>query len=156
DQVVVYDPQCDEMPSKIYLVVCYVEKCCRPKDISCSPDDAGDRFQTRSRDGFEIKLYDELPECACSCEPAVIPEEDSKDGCCGGDDKNKTKDEAKPGEKASSESAEENKCLCYAAHNKGVCECECGGCVLIATIEPGIALDPPKTGVKACCCSRRR
>src|ERR1043166_3552764 len=77
-QVVSYDPDCTTLPEWIWVTVCYIEKCCRPKDVSCSPDDDSHVVQTRAYDGFEIKLYDQRPECACSCEadamPATAPE----------------------------------------------------------------------------------
>src|SRR5262245_22225784 len=39
DVVVTYDPDCKPLPEQVWVAVCYIEKCCRPRDISCSPDD---------------------------------------------------------------------------------------------------------------------
>src|SRR6185503_11694 len=76
-QTVTYDPQCDPFPASIWVTACYLEKCCRPRDVSCGCDDSGqDSTQverTRIRDGFEIKLYSQQPGCACSCEKPQAP-----------------------------------------------------------------------------------
>jgi hypothetical protein len=66
-QQLAYDPDCEPMPERVWVVLCYKDKDCRPKDVSCSGDDDNRSEHTRSRDGFVIKLYDGLPDCACAC-----------------------------------------------------------------------------------------
>src|SRR5688572_17201915 len=36
-----FEPDCDEMPETVWVAVCYVEKCCRPRDISCTAEGNG-------------------------------------------------------------------------------------------------------------------
>ena len=68
-QTLEYDWDCKPPGWPIWVTLCYVEKCCRPKDVSCSFDGDGSVVQTRSLDAFEIRLYDQRPECACTCQP---------------------------------------------------------------------------------------
>ncbi len=69
-----YDPDCNKpMPPVVWVAVCYLEKCCRPKDVACSPDDDASVLQTRSHDAFTIHIYEEQPACACACAPPVPP-----------------------------------------------------------------------------------
>lgn len=79
---VTYDADCDPLPEWLWVTVCYLEKCCRPKDVSCSPDDSGQIVQTRERDGFEVRVYPKRPKCACSCEPPEIGGKPRKSDCC--------------------------------------------------------------------------
>src|SRR5262249_18434652 len=65
-----YDPKCDRFPENLWVTVCYKEKCCRPKDAGCSQDDDSQPQPTRIRSGYSIKLYKELPTCACHCATA--------------------------------------------------------------------------------------
>lgn len=136
---VTYDADCKKMEPEIWVVVCYVEKCCRPRDISCSPDDDGHAVPTRTRDGFEIKLYDSPPTCACSCAPAQTPKGDPRSGkCCtahgeGGGNAAGTEPAADGTVKTLT--AEQKRCSCYDAHHRGVCACDCGcRCVVIGKI----------------------
>ena len=66
-QQLAYDPDCEPMPERVWVVLCYRDRDCRPKDVSCSGEGDNRSEHTRSRDGFVIKLYDGLPECACAC-----------------------------------------------------------------------------------------
>ena len=75
-QTLRYDPECEPLPPKIWVAVCYIEKCCRPRDISCSPDDDSHVVHTRTHGGFEIRLYSQMPECACSCEKPLAETQD--------------------------------------------------------------------------------
>src|SRR5262245_49156101 len=79
---IMFDADCDPMPEWLWVVVCYRETCCRPKDISCSVDDDGQVVQTRVMDGFELRLYPERPKCACSCEPPADEPTPPPDPCC--------------------------------------------------------------------------
>src|SRR5262245_15337200 len=51
-QTILYDPECDRFPSHLWVAVCYTEKPCRPKDVSCSVEGTGGVAHTRSRDAF--------------------------------------------------------------------------------------------------------
>jgi hypothetical protein len=83
---ITYDAKCDPLPHYLWVVVCYRDVCCGPRDISCAPDDEGHRVPTRIRDGFEVRIYSKQPKCACSCEPP--PEDGGKKhrGCCDDED----------------------------------------------------------------------
>lgn len=145
----VYDPQadkCRDMPPTVWVVVCYTEKCCRPRDVSCSPDEDAERVPTRSADGYEVKLYAEAPPCACSCakKPDRTPTR-PRDGCCPDEDET-TRDDAATGDaqkrdaavekSAAGGDAEHDWCACYRKHyDADSCtDCECA-CVLIAMLD---------------------
>lgn len=133
-QRLTYDPDCVRLPPWVWVTVCYVEKCCRPRDVSCT-DDESQPVHTRSHDGFEIRLYGEQPGCACSCERPAEKEPHSKDECC---PEGESSDSASAKSKKAEESQRREKddpCWCYADHNEGVCACDCGcTCVVIGKI----------------------
>jgi hypothetical protein len=83
---VTYDADCDPVPEWLWVTVCYLEKCCRPKDVSCSPDEHGQIVQTRVMDGFEVRVYPKRPKCACSCEPPEKNGKTRKGDCCDDDE----------------------------------------------------------------------
>lgn len=83
---VVFDTHCDPPPAWLWVVVCHVEKCCRPKDISCAPDEHGQIVQTRIMEGFEVRLYPKRPKCACSCEPPDPGTTTTRSDCCDDDE----------------------------------------------------------------------
>ena len=130
---------CD-MPGNLYVVACYVETCCSPRDVSCSADDDGQVVQTRVRGGYEITLQDTLPGCACACgKPPAKPANGSADCCNSGSDAavapTPTPTPAPAPVKADLDA-------CYKDHKDGVCACACGcSCVLLASfvIADGIA-----------------
>lgn len=138
---ITYDPKCEPLPKALWVVACYVEKCCQPRDISCAADDTGHLVATRIAEGYEVRLYDERPKCVCSCEPPDQPAV-PKDDCCEDDQQ-----AAAPAKKLVARTEAEAKlyeeCPCYADHLTGKCDCDCCcPCVLIAYVE--IEDDKPK------------
>jgi hypothetical protein len=161
-QTMSYDPQCEEFPRAIWVTACYLEKPCRPRDVSCSCEDTGQDGgqveRTRIRDGFEIKLYSQQPGCACSCEDPVSPPGRKGGKCC---DDDQAVPVAPPPAKAVptaggtaprvaqkiDDTTQDPKypSACYLDHDRGVCACDCGcNCVVIAkldlTVEKGGAI----------------
>lgn len=156
-QSLVFAPDnCKPLPPKIWVTVCYLEKSCRPRNVSCSPDDDGRVVQTRTYDGYEIKLYADPPGCACSCAPKPPkpseprPGYTNAGGCCqdattpgagtgtgtrttGGYDTTTGGE----GQAPTYELTADQICECYRKHNEGVCGCGCGcnTCVVLATID---------------------
>jgi hypothetical protein len=131
-----YDPECKEMPEFIWVTACYIEKCCRPKDVSCSPDDDGQIVQTRSHEGFEVRLYYDPPECACSCAKPATKQGEVSDRCCK-PEATKTTDTNDAAPDAASSKVDV--CACYKDHNAGKCACDCGcTCVVIGKIQTKI------------------
>jgi hypothetical protein len=127
-QTLTYDPDCKPFPPKIWVTVCHIEKCCRPRDVSCSPDDDGHVVYTRAQEGFEIRLYDQPPDCACSCGQPPVGNPPAADPCC--DDHAEA---AAANKKAMSGTSY---CDCYKNHNEGKCTCDCGcECVVIGVID---------------------
>jgi hypothetical protein len=123
---ITYDPDCDPLPDELWIVACYCEECCRPRDTSCAPDDAGTPVKTRIMDGYEVRLYDKRPKCVCSCEPPD-PATKSLSECCDDED---TSDQT-----AAPEPVSQELCPCYSDHAAGKCECDCGClCVLIGKV----------------------
>jgi len=133
-----YDPGCEDFVKPLWVAICYCEKCCRPKDVACSPSDSTQLQQTRVRSGYEVKLYGALPDCACHC-----PTDDDKpkpkapSDCCD--------DAAQPPAPAASTATAtaaivpaqpiSDICACYKSHFQGVCECGCCcSCVVIGKI----------------------
>jgi hypothetical protein len=146
-QSLTYDPDCQKLPPCVYVVLCYVEKCCRPKDVSCSSEDDSSIVHTRARAGFEIRLYDRLPDCACSCEPKSKTPPQVHDPCCpeaAQQPQAPPLREAAPPRETEGEREWEEYCECYVDHNKGVCACECGcNCVLLGKIDTTPKRDTP-------------
>jgi hypothetical protein len=127
-QTLTYDPDCKPFPPKIWVAVCYTEKCCRPRDISCSPDDDAHVVHTRAQEGFEIRLYDQPPECACSCGQPPTSKPPPADPCCD--------QHAEPAAATSGQPGNRDYCACYKDHNEGKCACACGcECVVIGVID---------------------
>lgn len=159
-KTIIYDLKCEKPPKYIWVTACYVEKRCRLRDVSCSPDDETSPVHTRSRDAFEIKLYDQFPECACSCggrvsEPSPPPGRE----CCPG---SPAQTGAVRGPAAAlaaqtpgpqfqpltiawspteqADPAKTGDCSCYKEHYEGVCACACCcNCVVLARIQTDTA-----------------
>jgi hypothetical protein len=80
-----HDFDCEQVTFPLWVAICYDQKECRSRDVSCSPDDDVRRESTRIRDGFRIELHDKYPSCICACGQApVIPKK--RGGCCSDDD----------------------------------------------------------------------
>jgi len=140
EQTVTYDPDCKPLPPFVWVTACYVEKCCRPRDVSCSSDDDSHVVFTRTYDGFEIKLYDQRPDCACECKDKDPPPPKATHGpCCqDGDDAAAAAKDAKMEDTQRTAEAvnQPPPNPCYDDHNKGVCACDCGcNCVVIGKID---------------------
>ena len=110
DQQFTLDDNCDgELPPRLWVVLCAVAKCCAPRTSMCASDeDDGTAVCTREREGFEIRVDRQRPECACGCpEPlAENTERPDESGCQCADPESK----------------------CYEAHYDGKCGCECDEC----------------------------
>jgi len=139
-QTVTYDPDCAPFPPVIWVTACYLEKPCRPRDVSCSCDDAGSAQveRTRIRDAFEIKLFDQRPQCVCSCEPPAKPSPTSGRSCCpehGAETPAPTTTSAPTLEEArrttNADGNTEETFDCYQDHMDGVCACDCGCCCVL-------------------------
>lgn len=145
-----FGPHCDKgWPEKLWVVLCYREKCCRPKDVTCSADGDSQSKQTRVRAGFEINLWETLPKCTCRCKTDAEDDEqddgDEEDCGCGGRKKVKAAAKAST-ERSTGEEPEEDEelCPCYADHFKGICGCDCCRCVVLAKI---VKIDVPEIEV---------
>jgi len=134
-QAIEFNPDCKDFPPAIWVSLCYFEKPCRPKDVSCAGSDDGQSQPTRTREGFSIRLYDGPPACACRCNTAesAPPAADRDCGCGDGGQAaappltDKKTDGAKGADL----------CPCYSTHYHGECECSCGcTCVIIGRILP--------------------
>jgi len=144
---ITYDPDCDPLPDELWVVACYCEECCRPRDTSCAPDDSGTPVKTRIMDGYEVRLYDKRPKCVCSCEPPDTTKK-SLSECC--DDEDTTKEPESAAAAAQVFAAAPmnemtgeievpprlpDECQCYEDHVAGKCDCDCGcACVLIGHV----------------------
>jgi len=129
-----FGDDCDgDFPDYVWVVLCYKEKCCRPKEAGCSADEKSQSSHTRVRAGYEIKLYATLPSCACRCGNGPVEAESSistSDGCC---------DDPAPPATGGNEDDESqpDACRCYDDHLLGVCGCDHGcDCVVLGLVMP--------------------
>jgi hypothetical protein len=133
DVTMVYGPDCRALPRALWVTICYITKCCRPKDVACSQDDDTQPKPTRVRPGYEIRLYETLPKCACHCATA---DDDQRrppaDRCCAEDHPPAADAEAaQPARNKSTVTV----CDCYKPHFEGECECGCNcQCVILGKI----------------------
>ena len=135
-QTLTYDLDCKDPPEAVWVVACYVEKACGPREVSCGHDESSGREMTRTRQGFEIKLYGERPDDACGCKKTRLETPDPDGRCC---PPSGTNADIRPSSTAdaaagatNSETVEED---CYKDHVDGVCSCCCGcDCVIIGRL----------------------
>lgn len=172
-QPIPIDPTCGEkLPPKSWVVIRRTEKCCAPRTAACSCDDEETpAVCTRERDGFEIRIVPELPECACGCTEKKRDQagqtnqadQASQADAAGGTAKSRKKAKsanaaaavpAEPYSTATSpipiETADKCWCAdplseCYKDHYEGNCGCECCDCewVVLACLDEV----KPATGV---------
>ena len=94
--------------TQLWVKLCLTTKCCAPRTATCSSDDDATSECTREKDGFEIQVVQNRPDCACGCpepannEPAQVVENPCK--CVRPD------------------------LPCYKPHYDGTCGCTCGEC----------------------------
>jgi hypothetical protein len=139
-----YEADCKPMPTSLCVVLEYTEKACRTRDLSCSPDEEGERAPTRSSQGFTVRLLKACPPGVCGCGAAdSVGEGTSKSGECCQDEAVATPPEQKAKSEATGES---DQCACYAKHNAGECgcDCACGGVFLaLLRIDAGAVSPTP-------------
>jgi hypothetical protein len=149
DVSVEYAPDCDGFDPPVWIAVCYSEKCCRPKEVTCSSSSDASPQPTRIRSGYEVKVYSKLPKCACHC-----PTEDDNptppptDGCCDDADPDGQTGQTTQGTGAAVAAREPEPCLkvcsCFQSHYDGVCECGCNCCCVIVGKITGIPDTTPQ------------
>lgn len=142
DETLEYDPGCETMPEKLWVSVCYTAKACMPANVSCSEEDDDKVVDRRSFDGYDIRVYKQMPECACSCiKPAPTPPK--SDGPCCDAEVPESPQPATPIPagvaqaqlRTGAAGSTLDPCDCYDKHNAGECECDCGGhCVVIGQL----------------------
>ena len=119
DQTFALDENCDpSIKGPLWVVLCGTTKQCAPRTSMCaSDDDEAPSVPTRERDGFEIRVVNKRPDCACGCpEPKTenevrVGETDCK--CVKPYQPNKPDDPVKN---------------CYDSHYDGKCGCNCDEC----------------------------
>ncbi|WP_051000383.1 hypothetical protein [Bradyrhizobium diazoefficiens] len=130
--VLTYDPDCDRFPKSIWVVACYTERECGPRELSAC--DGSDRANTRYRAGYEIKLFGSQPASACSCEPPRENTSSSASDCRCPPGAHATGGAAPSSDKA--KAADKEPRDCYADHRDGICSCDCGSsCIVIGRID---------------------
>jgi hypothetical protein len=131
------DPGCDPLPPVVWVAICSTEKCCRPKEADCSSDDAGQAQYTRIRYGYDIKVYDKIPTCACHCGPDDTPPgTQAKSDCC--NDNSQTAAQQLPStDQNPAEATAVFPCPCFQSHFTGHCDCGCNcKCVVLGKVTP--------------------
>ena len=121
--------------SKLWFVLCRYDKCCAPRSASCgSDDDETVSVCTRERDGFEIRVVDTRPECACGCQP---PEEIAVASADAAEKESPASKSATPSAQYKKAEAVEPDprydCVdcqneCHHNHYAGKCPCDCCDC----------------------------
>jgi hypothetical protein len=141
------DVDCDEkLPGKLCIAIRRTEKCCAPRSAVCSDDDdESTAVCTRERDGYEIRISPECPNCACGC---AAPEDDAPPPppppdvlLARANTEKKTKKErngvraAADIEGGSGNDVSDDTCWCadptsdcYKDHYQGICSCVCSDC----------------------------
>lgn len=134
DTTMNYGQDCQKPPDALWVTICYVEKCCRPKDVTCSQSDDTQTKLTRVRSGYEIRLYETLPKCACHCatsDDTAAPTKKTT-GCC--QETSQPVADAAASQRADASSSSPI-CSCYKPHFEGECECGCScKCVILGKI----------------------
>jgi hypothetical protein len=131
--VVEYAPESCDFQFPIWIVVCYKEKCCRPKDVACSQDDDASPRPTRVQSGYEVRLYSTLPSCACRC-PGVDddpPAQPPADRCCEDAQTAAAAAPAASNIRSDRSTVRGRICTCYQPHFDGKCECDCNCCCVV-------------------------
>jgi hypothetical protein len=156
DETLTYDPECKPFVPELWVLACYRENPCRPKDATCAADEESQVVQTRTHGGYELSLVSARPKCACSCEPAEQPP--PSDECCGG--AVRTPQPAPPAAPArpaqpapgamqvvagAADRAKLDYCECYRKHYEFHCDCDCGcKCIVIGKIKVVLSGDQLK------------
>ncbi len=134
-QALTLDIDCEPIPPYVWVVLCYKEKCCRPRDVSCTDDESSQPTYTRITDSFEVGLYERLPKCACTCAPPAQQSPSATDSCC---DPPATTAGGVPQAGTTATKTDDDKlgiCACYVHHYCGDCECDCDcNCVVIGKV----------------------
>jgi hypothetical protein len=137
---VVYDPGCEPIPERVWVVACYLDRDCAPREVACGCDGGNERAMTRQRSGFEIRLYPSHPECACSCErPERKPEADPDCRCPPGEvpaaPAAAAVQQTPPADPEAWRRAGLAAESCYLDHVRGLCDCGCGcTCILLGVV----------------------
>lgn len=147
DTTMNYGPDCQALPPSLWVTACYIEKCCRPKDVTCSQDDDAQPKPTRVRSGYEIRLYDTFPKCACHCptkDDTATPS--TANGCCG-----QTQEAPTPAVAPTTQplpTPAVSICDCFKPHFEGDCECGCNcSCVILGKITVPDTMPDGKTKI---------
>ena len=145
DVVIEYCHDCSDIQLPIWVVVCYKESCCRPKEVACSQDDDSAPRPTRVRSGYEVRVYGSLPACSCHCRTSDdTPPKTLTGGCCE-DDESTPPDSDTPSIRYATTGVDARICPCYLPHFHGKCECGCNCCcVVIGKITEVQSPDPNK------------
>jgi hypothetical protein len=136
---IVLDEECDpNIRGPLWVVLCGTEKCCAPRTSVCSDDeDESPSVCTRERDGYEIRVVRNRPQCVCSCRPEHDEEIPRRDPADKRDQPGRMQDQ--PGRMQDQAGRiwdrAENKCkcvdpndACYKDHYDGKCGCDCEDC----------------------------
>ena len=76
-QEIMLDPCDEQVPDTLWIAVKHIEVCCVPRTAQCPPDeDEPPTACTRDRDGFELRVFTERPDCSCGCS-ALAPQTQS-------------------------------------------------------------------------------
>jgi hypothetical protein len=144
-QPIPIDPSCGEpISSPLWVVIRRIEKCCAPRSAVCSCDDEETpAVCTREREGYEIRVVTQPPECACLCVEAAPPvpaPAPAPVGALALASTNPTKAKQRQAKSAAVAVAETGEatpdecwCVdptlpCYQDHYLGVCGCDCADC----------------------------
>jgi hypothetical protein len=122
DEPIVINDDCDpNLESPLWVVLCRTSKRCAPRTAMCpSDEEETSSVCTRERDGYEIRIVRQKPNCICYCKPPIRQPAFASECRC--------VDPTLP---------------CYTDHYAGICGCNCdespGGscdcdCILLATL----------------------
>jgi hypothetical protein len=115
-----------DIDGPLWVVLCSYSKCCAPRPSLCESDDDETKSEcTRERDGFEIRVLPERPDCVCGCPEPAPP--------TNGNPNNQGTNTAAVPIPAQQPGRIDCQCVdpaspCYEAHYNGLCGCNCDDC----------------------------
>ena len=122
----------------MWVIIKRTEKCCAPRAASCSCDDEETpAVCTRERDGYEIRIVPQPPDCACGCTDKktmeLISAPPAPAAPCREVGAAKNKSAKKVEAEVKTEVAHECCCVdssrdCYKDYREGTCGCDCADC----------------------------
>jgi len=140
--VITLDPTCGpKIPPNLCIAIRHHESCCGPRDVTCAPEDEqSGSVCTRIREGYELRIAEDCPDCSCGCAELTDEEKQQEDTS---QSIQNNPNAPNPAPSVRSVTPVDSYGLkCYEDHYKGECGCAC--CcdwIVLATLKVYIQAD---------------